>query len=88
MKIVPDFELVNIAGDYMLIPVGENVDNFSGTLVLNGVSAFIIDKLRDDINKEDLVQLVLNEYDVDRETAQTDVEEMIGELINMGVIYE
>lgn len=88
MKIVPGFELVNIAGDYMLIPVGENVDAFSGTLVLNGVSAFIIDKLRDDINKEDLVQLVLNEYDVDRETAQTDVEEMIGELINMGVIYE
>lgn len=88
MKIKSGFELVNIAGDYMLIPIGEEVDDFNGTLVLNEVAAFLLDKLKSDIEREDLVQLLINEYDVDRITAQSDVDKMLNELIKMGVVYE
>ena len=88
MKIKSGFELVNIAGDYMLIPIGEEVDDFNGTLVLNEVAAFLLDKLKSDIEREDLVQLLINEYDVDRITAQSVVDKMLNELIKMGVVYE
>ena len=88
MKIKSGFELVNIAGDYMLIPIGEEVDDFNGALVLNEVAAFLLDKLKSDIEREDLVQLLINEYDVERITAQSDVDKVLNELIKMGVVYE
>lgn len=88
MRLKSGFELVNVAGDYMLIPIGEEVDDFNGTIILNEVSAFLLGKLKTDIEKDDLVQILIDEYDVDRATAQSDVDKMVGELIKMGVVYE
>lgn len=88
MKIKNGFELVNLVGNYMLVPVGEEVDDFNGTVVLNEVSAFILDKLKTDIEKEDLVELLINEYEVDRSVAQSDIEETLDKLIKMGIVNE
>lgn len=88
MRIKSGFELVSIAGDYMLIPIGDEVDDFNGTLILNEVSAFLLDKLKSDMDRNDLVQLLINEFDVDKTTAQSDVDKMLSELIEMGVVYE
>ena len=41
MKLESGFEIVNIADDYMLVPVGDQMEQFNGTVVLNDVSAFL-----------------------------------------------
>ncbi len=55
MKIKPEFELINIADDYMLIPVGNQVEQFNGTVILNKVSAFLLELMKKDISKEELI---------------------------------
>ena len=88
MRIKQGFEVVNIAGDYLLIPVGDQIDVFNGTVILNEVSAFLINKLETDIDKDDLVILLVDEYGIDRKTAQEDIDEALEKMKKIGIIYE
>ena len=88
MRIKPGFEIVNIAGDYMLIPVSDQIDKFNGTVILNEVSAFLITKLSTDIEKDELVSLLVKEYGIDSKTAQEDIDEALEKMKMIGIIYE
>lgn len=88
MKMVNGFEIVNIADDYMLVPVGDQMEQFNGTVVLNDVSAFLLEKMKVDVTEEDLVDFVVEEFDVDRERARTDVKNVLKEMIEIGIVYE
>ena len=88
MKIAPDFEVVSIADDYILVPLGEQMDQFNGTVVLNEVSAFILNQLKNDLTKEDLVRLLTSEYDVSLETAQKDIDQAVEQMRALGIIHD
>ena len=88
MRINPYFELVHIADDYMLIPVGEQMERFSGTVVLNDVSAFIFEQLKKEQTEEELVKSLMDEYEVDSDTAITHVHEALTKLKQLGIINE
>lgn len=88
MKRAANFEIVKIADDYILVPVGDQMEKFNGTVVLNEVSAFLLDKLKSDLTMEELVNSLLAEYDVDLETAQADVEKALEEMKKLGIVYE
>ena len=88
MKIAPGFEVVNIANDYLLVPLGEQMDKFNGTVILNEVSAFILNQLKAELTKEELVRLLMNEYDVSLETAQADVDKAVEQMKEIGIIHE
>ena len=88
MKIKPEFEIVNVADDYMLIPVGEQMEQFNGTVILNEVSAFLLGLMKTDISKEELVSSLIREYDVDPDVAQKDVESTLEKMNRIGIIYE
>lgn len=87
MKVAPNFEMVKIADDYMLIPVGDQMDAFNGTVVLNDVSAFLLEKMKNDMSEDELVRLTTEEFDVDFETAQADVKMVLDEMMRIGIIY-
>jgi hypothetical protein len=77
MKIKDGFILRNIAGNYVVVPVGaENID-FNGMISLNQSGAFLFEKLQQEITKEELIQEVLSVYDVSEEQAKQDVEMFI-----------
>lgn len=86
MKIKENFVLRNIADEYIVMPTGSNIAVFDGAVALNEVSAFIFEKLCSPTSKEDLVKAVLNEYDVDEETAAEDVDNLISRFEEMGII--
>lgn len=88
MKIKPEFEIINVADDYMLIPVGEQMEQFNGTVILNEVSAFLLGLMKTDISKEELVSSLVKEYDVDPDVAQKDVESILETMNRIGIIYE
>lgn len=78
MKLRRDFFLYNIEDDYMLIPTGEAIASFGGTIVLNDVAAFLIEKLKEnDLRYEDLVAAVLEEYEANDEQVRNDVTKAI-----------
>ena len=55
---------------------------------LNDVGALLWERLDGTQSVEDLIDVVLAEYDVDRETASKDVEDLLGELIRSGLVVK
>lgn len=86
MKIKENFVLRNIADEYIVMPTGSSIAEFDGAVALNEVSAFIFEKLRNPASKEDLVAALLDEYDVDAETAARDVDALVSKFEKMGII--
>ena len=88
MKIKPDFTIVQVADDYLLVPVNDQMERFNGTVVLNEVSAFLLEKLKTERSAEELASLLTDEFDVDAETAKADVLALIDKMRETGIIDE
>ena len=73
MRIVPGFLVREIAGETIAIPSGEAAHRISGLIALNGTGKFLFDLLQADQTQENLVSALMDTYDVDFTTAQTDV---------------
>ena len=86
MKLKPDFQIVQMANDYMLVPTGDQIDSFNGTVILNEVSAFILNQLKEDLEKEDLVERLVREFDVESATAREDVDVAVEKLKQIGIL--
>ena len=86
MRLKENFEIIEIAGDYMAIPTGENMAHYSGSVVLNEVSAFLLKAMKKAVTEEELLELLLNEYEVDREKAATDLKNILSTFENLGLI--
>ena len=86
MKLKQGFEIMEIAGDYMVIPTGSNMASFGGSMVVNEVSAFLLEAMKNDISEEELLEKMLNEYAVDRDTAARDLAEVLHTFEDLGLI--
>ena len=82
------FELINIAEEYILVPVGENAESFQGVVVINEAAAFLLKNMKQNITVNKLVDLLVEHYNVDHERAYEDVKKMITELQEMGLISD
>ena len=72
MKKNKDFIVREIAGETVLVPVGETTQDFNGMVTLSDVGAFIWEHIEETDSFQALVELILNEYDVDGQTAATE----------------
>ena len=88
MRIKPTFELIEVAGEYMLVPVGDSTASFRGILTLNDAAGFLLDKLNTSITKDQLVDLLMGEYKIDQATAEADIDNLLKKLFDFGVIEE
>lgn len=88
MKIKKDFILREIAGDYVLVPVGKTALEFNGMLTVNETGVLLWNLLREGTTTAELVQAVLEEYETDEATAKADVEEYIALLQEKNIIEE
>ncbi len=86
MKIKEGFALRTVAKEYIVMPTGSRIAEFDGAIALNEVSAFLFGKMLNPVSKEDLVIALLDEYDVDKETAERDVDSLIAKFTEMGIM--
>lgn len=86
MKAKEGFVLRTIVDEYMLMPTGTNITKFDGTVVLNEVSAFIRKALQQDICRESLLTALLTEYEVSREVAQRDLDALLENFTELGLL--
>ena len=75
-----------IAGDTILVPVGKTVVDTNGLFVLNEVAAFIWDMLPEVSDEAQIVERILDEYEVSREEAAADTAQFMGKLREMGIV--
>ena len=88
IKAKEGFVLRNIVDEYILMPVGDNIAEFKGTILLNEVSALIWEKLQNPVSKEDLLQAVLDEFEVERSVAAADLDDLLTTLREYGVLED
>lgn len=86
MKIIKDFILRNIAGDCILVPTGAAAEDFNGMITLSGTGEFIWRNIEKADSLDELIQMILDKYDIDENTAKREVVEFITKLMNMGMI--
>lgn len=77
MKINGEFIVREVVGEYVLVPVGDTALHFNGIISLNEVSASIWKGLQEGKDKEQLLEGILEEFDVSREVASADLEEFL-----------
>ena len=86
MEVKKQMVLREIAGDYALIPVGDTVIENNGLFSLSETGARIWELLPQADGAEQLVDALLEEYDVDRETLSRDVDEFLEQLRQMEIL--
>jgi len=59
--------------EYVLVPVANNIADMNSVYTLNETGAFIWELIDGEKNVEDLIQAVISEYNINRETATADV---------------
>lgn len=74
MKLLQKLIVRSLAGEYVAVPVKSGQGNFEGVLTTNDVGAFILNALSEDVSLSDLTRMVVEEFEVDQDTAKRDVD--------------
>ena len=86
MQIKKELIKREIAGDVILVPVGQAVVESNGLFVLNELGGFLWDLLPCAQNTQELTAAVLEAYEVDEATAKADIEEFLQQLRELNII--
>ena len=87
MKTVKEYELQTVCEEPLLIPIE---DEGKSAISLDEVSAYLWQEADNagEFTIGTLVGFLLDEYDVDEETAREDCEEIVSTWLEMGIITE
>lgn len=87
MQINPKYILKNILDETVLIPTGTAIEDYNGIISMNEVASFIWNHMEHVETMEEMVQLVLENFEADRKMVEKDVTEFLGTLKELGMIY-
>jgi len=88
VKIKDGFLLREIAGTNVVVPIGERVIEFKGMMILNEHGLFVWNMLQDDYTFGEVLASILDEYDIDADTAKADLEEFLARVRKNGALEE
>ena len=77
MRVKENFMLRKVADSYVVVPVGRQTLDFNGIINLNETGAFLFELLQKGASRDELVEKLLAEYEVERDRAQADVDKFI-----------
>ena len=88
MKLKEGFIVRKVANTDVVIPVGNNIANFNGIITLNETAAFLWNLLKGGTEVTDMVEAVVSEFEVNRESALEDVEAFTMQLRQANMLEE
>ena len=74
------------AAEYILVPVGDTAMEYNGIFIMTESARLLWDAINDGKEREELPDVLLAEYDIDRATAEADVNDFLGRLSAYGII--
>ena len=86
MKLKYEFETVELDGEVMAVPVGDNAPELHGLLRLNETAADIIELLRNETDVEAVTDGLLQKYEGEREAIAAYVRQFVAQLTELGVV--
>ena len=88
MKRNSGFLMRQVAGRYVLAPVGDAVKTFSGMVTMNSTGKFLWDLLENDQTVDSLAQALVDNYEVSFDKAKEDVVKYLEPLMPIQAIVE
>ena len=75
-----------VAGECFLVPMGKSVYDYNGMFIMTELAAFIWDRLPQAQDEEEILQAILEEYEVEEVVARADLKAFLDKLRTMDVI--
>lgn len=86
MKIKSGFILKDVAGSNLIVPIGDNLVDFSQMITINETGAFLFNKLISGAEIDELATALTEEYDIDFDSAKSDAEKFVKLLSDEGML--
>ena len=84
MRLREGFITHESAGEHITVTAGNTV--FNGMVRSNKTAGFIVECLKENVTKEDIIAKMLEKYDAERELIEKDVEKILAQLQAIGAI--
>lgn len=86
MRIKSGFVLREVAGQNMVIATGEASKDFHGMIKLNSTGKEIWQGLQEGLSESEIAKKLQGIYEVEETQALQDIEEFIGQMLEMGFV--
>lgn len=77
MKIKDEYVLKTISDQFIVVPVGKEAVKFQGMISLNPTAKFLFELLKTEHTKDELIDALVNHYEVSYDVAENDVKSFI-----------
>ena len=88
LKAAENLILREIAGESVLVPVGEAALRLQGVISLSESGTLLWKRLSQECTREELIDMILEEYDIDILTAERDVDAFVSQMRQLGILEE
>ena len=85
MKFNDNYIIKEVLGNYILIDLSGQMKD---VIKLNETSKTIISYLQQNLTREEIIDKMLSEYEVDKEAFVNDLDELLNKLKDLNVIYD
>ena len=86
MKIKEGFILREVMGNYVVVAVGNASKDFRGMIKLNSTAVDIWNLLGEGKNENEICEILLSQYDVERSQLEKDIRTTVNRLIEQGIL--
>ena len=88
MRVKDGFVVREIMGQCVVVSTGEAAETFSGMIKLNDTGKDIWEGVAAGKTEAEIVDLIVSEYDIDREHAEESVKKFIADMKSKGFIVD
>lgn len=88
MRLNQNFITYDMAGELLIIPCGEASDKVNGFIRCNETSGFIVECLKEETTREEIIEKMSKTYKGDYETFSTNLDGILDQLRSLGALIE
>lgn len=88
MKLKSEFVLRKFSNKYIAVSVNDNADENNVLISTNSSGAFVFELLHNEISYNEIINRMIEKYDIDESTAKADLDEFLNNIRKAGMLYE
>ena len=88
MKLSPNYELIDISGECIAVPVGEMAKQSRDVFTFSRAGTFIVKNLQKKTSENELIEMLITKYSLEESKAKNDLNKFISDLKDCGLIVE
>ena len=88
MKLKQEYMLAEIAGEYVAVATNSNLDSERKIIRMNDTGKFIWDGIANGKDERAIVSDLMDQYEVDEQTAAESVTRILRQMVDAGIVEE